>query len=228
MSKRDALAELESRIGWRFAGRDLLRRALTHSSYGDGKGARVNYERLEFLGDRVLNLLTAQRLFELFPKEAEGGLAPRLNQLVRKETCARVARRAGLDEALIMAESEARAGGRNKDSILADACEALLGALYLDGGLPAARAFYNRFWTEEIEQVRTAPQDPKTRLQEWSLARGQGTPAYSLVSRTGPDHRPHFVVEARLGERAAQGEGDSKQSAERAAAAALYAAVSHD
>jgi ribonuclease-3 len=228
VSKADPVSDLESRIGWRFSNRELLRRALTHSSFGDGKGARINYERLEFLGDRVLNLLAAQRLCVLFPAEAEGGLAPRLNQLVRRETCARVARRAGLDAVLYMAESEARAGGRNKDSILGDACEALLGALYLDGGLLAAEAFFERYWSEEMAQVQTAPQDPKTRLQEWALARALGTPVYALVSQTGPDHKPRFVVEARLGERAATGEGDSKQAAERAAASALYALIGHD
>ncbi len=220
---RDPAGELEVRIGWRFAGRDLLLQALTHSSFGDGKGAQQSYERLEFLGDRVLNLLAAERLSAEFPDETEGGLAPRLNQLVRRETCARVARRAGLDAALLMADSEARAGGRNKDSILGDACEALIGALYLDGGLPAAAGFFDRFWPEEIEAVRTAPQDPKTRLQEWSLARGLGVPAYEVVARSGPDHRPVFTVEARLGQRAAPGEGEFKQAAERAAAAALYA-----
>ncbi len=214
---------LQARIGWRFSDPDLLRRALTHSSFGEGKGARRNNERLEFLGDRVLNLLAARRLCEAFPDEAEGGLAPRLNQLVRRETCARVARRIGLDDAIHMAESEARAGGRNKTSILGDACEALLGALFLDGGLDAASAFFDEFWASEFDAVRTAPQDPKTRLQEWALGRGLGTPTYATLSQTGPDHKPHFVVEARIdGGASAQGEGESKQGAERAAAAALF------
>lgn len=222
----DAAADLESRIGWRFSDRELLRLALTHSSYGDGKSKRGNYERLEFLGDRVLNLIAAQRLTVLYPDEREGGLALRLNQLVRRETCARAARRAGLGEALLMAPSEAKGGGRDKDSILGDACEALLGALFLDGGLAAAEAFFDRFWEGEMDSVRTAPQDPKTKLQEWSLARGLGVPVYALVSQTGPDHKPVFAVEARVeGGRAARGEGESKQAAERAAAATLYEIV---
>lgn len=222
----DPLGDIEARISWRFSDPELLRLALTHSSLGDGKSGRGNYERLEFLGDRVLNLIAAQKLTALYPDEKEGGLALRLNQLVRRETCARAARRAGLGDALMMAPSEAKGGGRDKDSILGDACEALLGALYLDGGLKPAEAFFDRFWADEMDGVRTAPQDPKTKLQEWSLGRGLGVPVYTLVSQTGPDHRPIFAVEARIeGGRAATGDGESKQAAERAAAAALYGIV---
>lgn len=223
MSEASPADALEARIGRRFADRELLRLALTHPSFGDGRGERRNYERLEFLGDRVLNLMAATYLCDAFPNEAEGGLAPRLNHLVRKETCARAAKRAGLDSALRMAEAEARAGGREKDSILGDACEALIGALYLDAGLEAAQGFFDRFWAEEMDGVRTAPRDPKTALQEWSLARGLGVPTYETVGRSGPDHEPVFEVEARLdGLAPERGQGGSKQAAERAAAAALH------
>jgi len=218
----DQKAELEARIGYTFKDRNLLERALTHASYGDGRKGFKSYERLEFLGDRVLGLLTAETLFKIFDKADEGGLAPRLNALVRKEACADIARAIDLGAALQMARSEDKAGGRNKTSILGDACESLIAALYLDGGMEAAGAFYGRFWGEKIEQMRRQPQEPKSALQEWAAKTGKGVPSYALTERSGPDHRPVFTVEVTVGKlKPASGEGGSKQTAERAAAAAL-------
>ena len=218
----DRYDQLESRIGYRFANRDLLRRALTHASYGDGRRPMPNYERLEFLGDRVLGLIAARKLFDAFEEADEGGLAPRYNALVRKEACARVARRFDLGEALLMSKSEDKAGGRDKDRILGDACEALLAAIYLDGGLQRAQGFFSRFWRDELKALTEKPKDPKTRLQEWALERGMTTPRYRVVDRSGPDHRPRFtVIVSAPPLEDAMGEGGSKQDAERAAAAAL-------
>ncbi len=228
---RSAHDQLEHRLSHPFRDRSLLTRALTHASHGDGRAREANNERLEFLGDRVLGLLAAEALFARFAGVDEGGLAPRLNALVRQETCARAARRADLGPALRMARAEADRGGRDKDSILGDACEAVIGALYLDGGLEAARAFFERYWAEELDGLVERPKDPKSALQEWAAARKLAAPVYALVARSGPDHRPQFTVSARLtladaaGEAAAEGEGGSKQAAERAAAAALLARV---
>lgn len=214
--------QVEARIGYIFADRDLLVRALTHASHGDGRRDSEDNQRLEFLGDRVLGLLTAEALITRFDQADEGGLAPRFNALVKRETCARVARRAKLGSALRMSRAEADRGGREKDSILGDACEALVGALFLDGGLDAARSFFARFWAEEFAGVDKRPQDPKSKLQEEAAARGLGVPRYALADRTGPEHRPVFTITVAVdGQGEASGEGGSKQAAERAAAAAL-------
>lgn len=219
MTKYDLL---QDRIGYRFSDEELLERALTHASYGDGRREVRDNERLEFLGDRVLGLVIARKLFDTFENAEEGGLAPRLNALVRKEACARVARDIELGEALRLAPSEERAGGRDKDKILGDACEALIAAIYLDGGFKKATAFINRFWKSELKAVERKPKDPKTRLQEWAQARHRSLPRYGLVDRTGPDHRPSFHIEVTVpGLPPAQGEGASRRDAERAAAAAL-------
>lgn len=213
------LAGLEERIGYRFVDRELALRALTHSSYGDGSGDGRNFERLEFLGDRVLGFLTAERLF-LNRDEAEGTMARRLNAFVRKEACAAVGREIGLGEALLMSASEDRHGGREKVSILGDAVEALMAALYLDGGWEVARSFYDAHWKP---QLADAPKDPKTELQERAAQRGH-VPVYSLVGRKGPDHRPIFVAEVRVeGVGSAQGTGPNKKQAERFAAEHLLA-----
>ncbi|MCG8440523.1 MAG: ribonuclease III [Caulobacterales bacterium] len=218
------LSALEERIGYAFRDRELLARALTHASHGDGRKTARDYERLEFLGDRVLGLIIARRLFERFDDMDEGGLAPRLNALVRKEACARVARRIALGEAVRMSRSEEKAGGRDKESILGDACEALLAAIYLDGGLRRAQTFVTRFWAEEFAALKAKPKDPKTKLQEWAQARRAPTPRYEVTGREGPDHRPRFEVEAVVeGLAPARGEGASRRAAERAAAAAFLA-----
>lgn len=220
----DRFAAVEAALDHAFADRALLERALTHRSWGDGRARTIANERLEFLGDRVLGLLAAERVFADFGEADEGDLAPRLNALVRKETCARAARRMGLGAALRLSKSEAAAGGRDNERILGDACEAVMAALYLDGGLDAARTAFTRFWAEEMDRVGERPKDPKTRLQEWSLARRAVLPDYVVVGREGPDHRPVFSVEVRVpGVPPALGEGGSRRDAERAAATALLA-----
>lgn len=216
------LDALEKRIAYSFNDRSFLERALTHGSYGDGRRKVRSYERLEFLGDRVLGLITARRLFEVFEGMDEGGLAHRLNALVNKEACAKVARMCQLGEALKMSSGEERLGGRDKTSILGDATEALLGAIYMDGGLAAAEQFYDRYWGDEIEALTSQPKDPKSRLQEWTAANGWGSPTYALTERSGPDHRPVFTVSVEVeGLDPASGEGATKQAAQRAAAEAL-------
>jgi len=218
----DRITDFQTRIGRRFADQALLERALTHASHGDGRSRAQSNERLEFLGDRVLGLLTAQTLHERFEALDEGGLAHRLNSLVNKQACARAARRCDLGEALRLSPAEERLGGREKDSILADACEAVIGALFLDGGLEAARTFYDEFWAEELAGLTKRPKDAKSRLQEWAASKHLPAPVYETIARKGPDHRPVFEVEVTIaGLAAGRGEGSSKQSAQRAAAQAL-------
>ncbi|XBQ15880.1 MAG: ribonuclease III [Oceanicaulis sp.] len=218
----DRLALFEKRIDHRFEDRALLERALTHASHGDGRSRSASNERLEFLGDRVLGLMAAETLFATFEGVDEGGLAHRLNAIVNKDACARAARRCGLGEAIRLSPAEERLGGREKPSILADACEAVIGALFLDGGLEAARAFFDTYWADEIEGLRKRPKDAKSALQEWAAAQGLGVPQYETLGQKGPDHRPVFEVEVRVeGLSPMRGEGGSKQAAQRAAADAL-------
>ncbi len=210
---------MEEDIGYEFADKTLAVRALTHSSYSDSKRGEKNYERLEFLGDRVLGLLTAEKLF-LLDNGNEGSMARRLNALVRKEACARVARKANLGTYMLISPSEEKQGGRDKTSILGDICEAVLGAIYLDGGLASACEFYNKFWRDEFKGINQKnSKDPKTELQEKSAQYGFGLPRYNVVERTGPDHRPMFVIEVEIeGVGKAKGTGKSKKLAERYAA----------
>ena len=216
---------LEERMGYRFDDRALAMRALTHSSYGDGNREGPNNERLEFLGDRVLGLLTAHALYD-YSKEAEGTLARRLNALVRKEMCAKIARKLGMGDALLLSPSEDRQGGREKTSILGDVCEAMIAAIYIDGGMDAIQTFYDTHWMPEFEAVVSkSAKDPKTHLQEIAMAAGHGLPCYEVVERSGPDHRPLFVVSVTVesvGE--AKGTGKSKRDAERFAARHLIEA----
>jgi ribonuclease-3 len=222
-SRAAAIAALERRLGYAFADSALLERALTHSSVGNGAPRVRDNERLEFLGDRVLGLLAAERLAELYPEASEGEMAPRLNALVSRKTCAQVARAMGLGPALRLSPAETKAGGRDKDSILAGACEAVMAALYQEGGLAAARAVFVDLWAEPVAQL-DAPRigDPKTALQEWAQGSGRPLPAYAVVARKGPDHAPIFTVEAAVqGYAPARAEGRSRQEAEKAAAMAL-------
>lgn len=216
------IAALEERIGYRFKNRDLAIRAMTHSSCGDGQQDIPDNERLEFLGDRVLGLMTAEALYA-YSKEAEGTLARRLNALVRKETCARVASRLGVGLAVMISPAEDRQGGREKTSILGDAMEALIAAIYLDGGLDVTRRFFETHWTIEFDRVVSkSMKDPKTRLQEMAMAKGRALPVYEIRERSGPDHRPVFKIEVTVRDvGSATGSGRSKRDAERAAAAAL-------
>ena len=224
MNRREAaVAALEGRIGPVFHDRELLERALTHASVGEGALKVRHYERLEFLGDRVLNLLAAERLMALNPDAREGEMSRLMAGLVNYHACARVARRIGLPDALRMAPSASKIGARDKDTVLGDACEALIGALYIDDGLEAARAFFLEFWTDEfarLDEPRT--KDPKTQLQEWAQGRGLPLPAYKVVGREGPDHAPIFTVSVNVGDYEPEhAEGRSRQEAEKAAATVM-------
>jgi ribonuclease-3 len=217
-----ALERLQTLARHRFTRPELLAQALTHPSAGSP--ARPDNQRLEFLGDRVLGLVIAEALLEVYPEEAEGTLAPRLNALVQRDTLAEVAAGIGLGEALRLGRSESLGGGRRKKAILADAMEAVIAALYLDGGPEAARHFVLGLWQARIDAPDTAPVDAKSLLQQWAQARGQTPPDYAVIGREGPDHAPLFTIEARLisGE-TARGAAASKRQAEQAAAAALLA-----
>jgi ribonuclease III len=209
--------ELENSLGHVFADKHLLSRALTHAS---ADGALSN-ERLEFLGDRVLGLIVAEKLHALYPDDSEGALALKYNALVRGESCAAAAEAAGLAEHLILAKSEAGSGGRRKTAILAGACEALIAALYLDGGIAAARPFIERYWAEAFAALGSDMRDPKTVLQEWAQGRGlkSAPPVYRLTGREGPDHAPLFSVEVQIpGLDPETGSGNSKREAEQDAA----------
>jgi len=216
------LVALETRIDYKFRDTSLLIRAMTHSSYGDGQRKTPDNERLEFLGDRVLGLLTAEALFH-YSVEAEGTLARRLNALVRKETCAKIAREIGLGDGLLLSSAEDRQGGREKMSILGDACEALIAAIYIDGGFAEAKRFFDRYWIPILEEVvKKSAKDPKTLLQERAMAGHHGLPKYDIIERSGPDHRPLFVIEVTVGMiGSARGSGKSKRDAERYAATHL-------
>ena len=213
-------AEVEAILGYCFKEKRRLDRALTHASAVPGSG--LDNERLEFLGDRVLGLVITEELLARFPSAPEGELAPRLNRLVRGTTCAVVARHIGLGAYLKLAPSEEAQGGRDKTAILADAIEAVIGAMFVDGGLEPASQFIRRAWADQFGSVSDIPRDAKTRLQEHLHSLGHDSPSYRVVSRTGADHEPHFVVEADGGPvGTAQGEAGSKRQAEQRAAAAL-------
>lgn len=220
MKLSEDLQALETRMGYHFADARLLRQAVTHSSMSSA--GREDNQRLEFLGDRVLGLVMAEALLEGDRAASEGQLAPRFNALVRKEACAEVAREIGLGAALKLGRSEQLSGGRRKLALLGDAMEAVIAAVYLDGGFDAARAMILRHWGGRIARVDNDAKDAKTSLQEWAQARGQQPPAYRETARSGPDHAPVFTiaVELQSGERAEATAG-SKRQAEQAAAKAL-------
>ena len=221
-TREAAVAELERRIGHDFADRDLFERALTHASVGDGARKVRHNERLEFLGDRVLGLLAAERLLALDPDSREGILSPLLAGLVNGKACARVARRIGLGPALLIGGSGGKI--RDNDTVLGDACEALMAALYIDGGLECARAFFLKFWAEEFDSAEPDRKDVKNHLQEWAQARGLPLPLYEVVSRAGPDHAPVFTVKVCVeGYPDEIGTGRSRQDAEKAAAQCMLA-----
>jgi ribonuclease-3 len=212
--------KLEARLGYRFADPDLLDRALTHSSaISPGKRIEHSYQRLEFLGDRVLGLVVADMLYRRLPKANEGELSRSLNSLVRKETCAAIARQLDLGSELNLGESEARTGGAKKDAILGDVAEAVIGAVYCDGGLGRAFEIIERLFGEHIDQAGNERADAKTALQEWAQGRGLEPPTYSEVERTGPDHAPEFTIAVTLdGFGQSVATGPSKKLAEHKAA----------
>jgi ribonuclease III len=219
---------LEDRIGYKFAEKALLERALTHISAisGGPQNRGGSYQRLEFLGDHVLGLVISDMLYRAFPKANEGEMSRRLADLVRKETCAEVARTMDLGPALKLGNSESHAGGRLRTTILADVCEALVGAVFIDGGYGEAEKLVERFWKARMLKPLRPLRDPKTMLQEWAQARGLPTPAYRELARTGPHHDPEFRVAVVLPDRPpAEGVGSSKRAAEQAAAAAMLTRV---
>lgn len=213
---------LQTRIAYDFHDLALLDRAMTHASAISDRAARHSYERLEFLGDRVLGLVIAELLYRKFEGEPEGGLAPRLNALVCKDACAEASRRLGLEAFLILDQAEEKAGGRQKTGILADICEALLGAVYLDGGLKPARTVIERAWAPMLKGLGKRPRDPKSALQEWAQGSGLETPTYEIVGRVGPDHAPEFAAKVHVGAfDPIEGRGPTKQEAQRDAARRL-------
>ena len=209
-------------LGHRFAEIGLLRRALTHPSLPSVmQGDERSYQRLEFLGDRVLGLVIADLVFSRFPDDDEGMLSRRLTRLVRKETCAKVADALDFGAMIRMGEGEAGTGGRKKTAILGDVCEGVIAALYLDGGLDVARAFIHANWESFLHE--DAPlRDAKTALQEWAHKRGFDSPVYRTRGRTGPDHQPVFTIEVVIpGTDGETGNGPSKRIAEQEAARAV-------
>ena len=216
-------AELEKSLGYKFKDQGLLAHALTHASTRSG-AVRTDNERLEFLGDRVLGLAIAELLIGVYPTAQEGDLARRFNRLVKGETCALIGRRINLGQHLILSDSEASSGGRDKDTILADGVEAVLGAIFEEAGFDKARNVVIDLWKDCLEALPNVAADPKSALQEWAQGSGLDLPRYVEVARSGPDHAPRFVTEVRIaGRKPAQGEGTSKRSAEQAAATAMLA-----
>lgn len=220
MKPAAATVALAQRLGHDFERIELLSEALTHGSASSA--ARHDNQRLEFLGDRVLGLVMAEALLAADARATEGQIAPRFNALVRRETCADVAREVDLGAALRLGRSESTTGGRRKEALLADAMEAVIAAVYLDAGLPEARAMILRLWGDRITRVDADARDAKTALQEWVQARGEAPPQYVEIGRSGPDHQPLFTIEVRLESGArADATAPSKRAAEQAAAATL-------
>ncbi len=209
------IGPLEARIGHQFADADLAFLALTHMSGATGRLA--SYQRLEFLGDRVLGLVVAEMLYLSFPNAEEGELSRRLAELVRRETCAEVAYAWGVEPHLRLGEGERQAA--NKIAILSDVCESLIGAVFLDAGYAAAKTVVVRAFEPLMRAPRRPLRDPKTALQEWAQARGLDAPVYREVSRAGPQHAPEFTMSVTVaGFEPAEAKGASKRGAEQAAA----------
>ncbi|MGE3248309.1 MAG: ribonuclease III [Beijerinckiaceae bacterium] len=219
------LSELETGIGYRFADRGLLERALTHlSANRHGAPRSESYQRLEFLGDRVLGLAIAELLFAAYPRAAEGEMSRRLADLVRKETCAEVATAWNVGPYVRLGDSESTTGGARNTAILGDVCEALIGAVFLDAGYGEAKAVVERNWLERLKKPRRPLRDPKTTLQEWAQGRGLAAPTYREVRRSGPAHAPQFTIATQVeGFQDAQAQGSSKREGEQAAARAFMA-----
>lgn len=220
---------LEKDLGYTFKNTTLLEKALTHpSALAPGKG--IEFERLEFLGDRVLGLVVASWLFEEFPHEKEGDLAKRFASLVRKETLVEVAQKIGLDQAMLIKREKSSSHKKRLETLLADGCEALIAALYLEGGLEVARSFIHDYWNDSLKGAPTPPHDSKSILQEWAQGQGKTHPHYTVLTSSGPAHAPHFIVEVHVeGFDPMQGEGSSKRLAEKEAAQSLLDLIfSHD
>ncbi len=218
------LKAFEKRLGHSFERPDLLVRALTHPSMSSP--TREDNQRLEFLGDRVLGLVMSEALLKADRSAAEGLLAPRFNALVRKETCAEVAREIGLGDVLKLGRSEMMSGGRRKQALLGDAMEAIIAAVYRDSDFETARALVLRLWGKRVSTVEADARDAKTALQEWAQARKQQPPKYEEIARDGPPHQPMFTMSVTLesGE-SAQARAGSKRQAEQSAAKSLLDAL---
>lgn len=227
--RAEAVARLASNLGHAFRDPNLLEQALTHASVGEGaeRDARgrpfLDNQRLEFLGDRVLGLLVADRLMRDFPDADEGEMSSRLHALVDKSACARVAEALEVGPAMRLSPGEAKQGGRRREGVLGDAMEAILAAVWFDGGVEAARAVFDRAWASELAAPpKRALTNPKSALQEWALGQGRALPTYRIVSRTGSDHAPTFTVEVNVaGYEPLTAQGRSRQDAEKAAAIGL-------
>jgi ribonuclease-3 len=222
---RAEAAVIEARVGHSFADPALLTTALTHvSALKTARRRGDSYQRLEFLGDHVLGLIVSDMLYRAFPKANEGELSKRLADLVRKETCADVAKSLGLLEGIKLGQVGATADARLRTSVIGDICEAVIGAIFLDGGYPAAEQFVQRNWEERMRTLKRPLRDPKTVLQEWAQGRGLPTPIYREVERSGPHHDPVFRIAVDLpGLAPAEGVGGSKRAAEKLAASAMIA-----
>lgn len=224
----DLARELGEILGHDFARADLAAQALTHPSIVHGRQPRkaTPYERLEFLGDRVLGLVVAEMLYHRFPAEPEGALARRHAALVKRESLARVAAEIGLPRLIVLSKGEEEAGGRANPALLADACEAVIGALFADAGFDAAAPFVRRHWAPLMEESGAPPKDAKTALQEWAQGLGKPLPVYTTLGMEGPAHDPIFLISVAVeGVEAAAGRGPSKRVAEQAAATALLEKV---
>lgn len=222
----DSFKKLELSLGYQFQDRDLLAKALSHAS-----ASPLNYERLEFLGDRVLGIAVAELLYHYFPTEKEGDLALRLAHLVSADTLAEVASDLNLGEYILHDRARllktTNSSGDIENNILADVCEAIIAALYLDGGLKAAQAFVKKYWGDRVKEHKDPPKDPRTRLQEWAQKKGYPLPQYRVCEQTGPDHAPLFTIEVTVQNHPSQqGTGPTKQKAGHAAAKALLEKLS--
>jgi ribonuclease III len=227
MAKREgaSVTQLEAQLDYRFKDISLAERALTHlsaTSTASAANRLDSYQRLEFLGDRVLGLVVADMLYAAHSEAGEGELSIRLAALVRREACAEVAAQWGVGPHLRLGVGEAQAGGREKTAILADACESLIGAVFLDGGFNPARALIEKAWAPRMRAIAAPERDAKTALQEWAQARALAAPAYDEVERSGPDHAPKFTVQVSIdGFAPEMGTASSKRAAEQAAAKAF-------
>lgn len=221
MASTDALKILQEKAGYIFSDTKLLTKALTHPSLS-GNSDVSPYERLEFLGDRVLGLVIADMLMREFPNEGEGAIAKRHTAVVQRKALAQIAGEISLGGFLLLSQGENDSGGRQKDTILADALEALIGAIYLDGGLTPVAAFIRRYWMPLVREHETPPEDPKTTLQEWAQAQEKPLPQYEVIAQTGPAHEPVFDVRLTVeGLAPVVASGGSKREAEKEAARAL-------
>ena len=215
IKKETSFSQIEKIIGYQFKERHWLERALTHSSTNN----EYNYQRLEFLGDRVLGLVMAGELFTLYTDDKEGDLAKRHTALVQGRTCTMVGQSHGLCDHIILSESEREAGGNSNENIIGDVVESILGAVYIDGGFEPAKSVVLKLWGDNVHTLDTVPQDPKTELQEWVQARGLDLPIYEVINKSGPDHAPVFILRVSVeGYGHVEADGASRRQAEKMAA----------